>query len=137
MGVGVLLRAPAGGGKSDAALRLIDAGAVLVADDRVQLTMEDGKLMARAPEVLSGLLEVRGVGIVNLPVQPEAELGLVIDLVPQDQVERLPERKTVLLDDTTVPVVELDPFESSFVAKVKAAVLALREGRLYKTPGEP
>ena len=62
-GAGVLLRGPSGCGKSDLALRLIDGGAVLVADDRVSLEARAGDLVASAPDALAGLLEVRGVGI--------------------------------------------------------------------------
>ena len=42
-GMGVLLRGPSGSGKSDLALRLIDGGARLVADDRTDLAVEDGR----------------------------------------------------------------------------------------------
>ena len=63
-----LLRGPSGCGKSDLALRLIDRGARLVADDRVVLTVEDGAVVAAAPPPLAGLLEVRGLG--PLPVRP-------------------------------------------------------------------
>ena len=48
-GAGVLLRGPSGSGKSDLALRLIDGGARLVADDQVALSAEAGRLVARAP----------------------------------------------------------------------------------------
>ena len=48
-GNGVLLRGPSGSGKSDLALRLIDGGAVLVADDQVALTVEGEKILASAP----------------------------------------------------------------------------------------
>jgi HPr Serine kinase C-terminal domain len=63
-GGGVLLRGPSGRGKSDLALRLIDAGARLVADDQVLLQRSGMQVLARAPAVLAGLLEIRGVGIV-------------------------------------------------------------------------
>ena len=87
-GIGVLLRGPSGAGKSDVALRLIDGGALLVADDRVELRMVDGRLMASAPAALAGLLEVRGLGIVRLPCDGPAEVGLVVDLVAAAEVER-------------------------------------------------
>ena len=51
-GLGVLLRGPSGSGKSDLALRLIDGGARLVADDQVELIPAEGRLLARAPEAL-------------------------------------------------------------------------------------
>src|SRR3546814_14236208 len=62
-GTGVLLRGPAGSGKSDLALRLIDQGARLVADDRTALALEGGRIIARAPETIAGRTEVRGLEI--------------------------------------------------------------------------
>jgi serine kinase of HPr protein (carbohydrate metabolism regulator) len=48
-GEGVLLRGPSGSGKSDLALRLIDGGARLVADDQTELTRTANGLIARSP----------------------------------------------------------------------------------------
>jgi HPr kinase/phosphorylase len=135
MDVGVLLRGPSGSGKSDAALRLVDAGALLVADDQVDVRMNGAGLVASAPARLAGLLEVRGVGIVPLPALRESSVDLVIDLTAA--VERLPEPRTVRLLDADVPVLALAPFESSFVPKVKAAAAQVAAGRLCKTPDEP
>jgi HPr kinase/phosphorylase len=137
MEVGVLLRGPSGGGKSDAALRLIEAGAMLVADDQVMLGRDGPRLTATAPEPLKGLLEVRHLGIVPMEAVPATDIGLVIELKPRDQLERLPEARTTRLLEVDVPFLELDPFESSFVAKVKAALAVLATGRLCRTPGEP
>ncbi len=63
---GVLLRGPSGSGKSDLALRLIDGGARLVADDRVDIYQTRDGLMMAPPESLAGLLEVRGLGIADV-----------------------------------------------------------------------
>src|SRR5512135_2106021 len=89
-GSGVLLRGPSGSGKSDLALRLIDAGASLVADDYTDVCEAGGRLIAAAPPELRGLLEVRGLGIVLLQAVPSARLIACIDLVPIDKVERMP-----------------------------------------------
>src|SRR5437763_2449066 len=75
-GRAVLISGPSGSGKSDLLLRLLDRGFVLVADDRVEI---DGGV-ARAPESLSGLLEVRGLGIFRLPHVASARLALVAEL---------------------------------------------------------
>jgi HPr kinase/phosphorylase len=82
-----LIRGPAGSGKSRLALALIQAAqtgslafARLVADDRVLLTATHGRLLARPPEALAGLIEVRGLGIRRLDHEPVAVVGLVIDL---------------------------------------------------------
>ena len=121
-GRAVLLRGPSGSGKSDLALRLIDAGAQLVADDRTDLEMRDGRLWARVPETIAGKLEVRGYGIVQVPHLDEAPVALVAELVPLDQVERMPERETTSLLDLELPVIRLCAFEVSATAKLRVAL---------------
>lgn len=133
-GIGVLLRGPSGSGKSDLALRLVDAGALLVADDRVELRMDNGRLMASAPAALAGLLEVRGVGILAVGSAPDAAVGLVADLVPPAAIERLPGRQTVTLLETPVPRLALAPFEASAPAKLRLAAAAARDGTLGEAP---
>jgi serine kinase of HPr protein (carbohydrate metabolism regulator) len=121
-GAGILLRGHSGAGKSDLALRLIDTGAQLVADDQVELIRHDDALVAKPPHALAGLLEVRGQGIVKLHYQPEASVCLVADLVAPDQVERLPEPATARLLDCDIPLIRLDPFSASAAAKLRLAV---------------
>jgi HPr kinase/phosphorylase len=128
-GAAVLLRGPSGSGKSDLALRLIEAGAHLVADDQVVLTHRLGALIAAAPQVLAGRLEVRGVGIVAQPHVSEARVALVIDLVASAEVERMPERATVELIGMRLPLIKLNAFEASAVAKIRLA-LGMSDSRL-------
>src|SRR5258708_30463148 len=90
-GAGVLLLGPSGAGKSDLALRLIDQGAALIADDQVELDVSVAGLMATAPASLAGLIEIRGVGIRRCPTIPGAILRLAVDLVAPAMVDRLPE----------------------------------------------
>jgi serine kinase of HPr protein (carbohydrate metabolism regulator) len=118
-GRGILLRGPSGSGKSDLALRLIDGGAKLVADDQVELRREGGRLRARAPVTLAGRMEIRGLGIVPAPYVSEATLCGVVDLVPPHAVERLPEPRMVAFLDIELPAVSLAPFEASAAAKVR------------------
>jgi len=93
----VLIRGPAGSGKSRLALDLIQAArsgtltfARLVADDRVVLTPSHGRLLARPSEALAGLIEVRGLGIRRLDHEAVAAVGLVVDLAVLG-APRLPE----------------------------------------------
>src|SRR5437588_5560986 len=81
-GRGVLLRGPSGSGKSDLALRLIDAGARLVADDQTELRRDGDAIIARAPPTIAGMIEVRGLGIVRIEALPAAPVALLVDLVP-------------------------------------------------------
>lgn len=121
-GIGILLRGASGSGKSDLALRLIEAGARLVADDRTDLTLEDGRLIASAPAPISGKLEVRGIGIVTVPSIARSPIGLAVDLVTADQVERLPETRQCNYLGIDVKLIALAPFECSAPAKVRIAV---------------
>jgi serine kinase of HPr protein (carbohydrate metabolism regulator) len=121
----VLLRGPSGSGKSDLALRLIDAGARLVSDDYSQLQRQDNTILVRAPEPISGLIEVRGVGILKVEALAAAPLALVADLVAPQHVERLPEPRSETIFGLAVPLVEIAPFEASAPAKLRAALAAL------------
>jgi len=97
----VLIRGPAGSGKSRLALNLIQAAskngqlifARLVADDRVHVEAAHDRLIARPPAALAGLLEVRGLGIQRLPYEPVAVVSWVVDLaVPAPM--RIPDDST-------------------------------------------
>jgi HPr kinase/phosphorylase len=125
-GVGVLLRGPSGSGKSDLALRLIDAGAELVADDQTALNFENGHLIMTSQAMIEGLLEVRGVGILPAPSTAKARLGLVIDLVPRlSDIERMPDKQFCEFLGVRVRLLRLFPFMASAAAKVRMAVDAL------------
>jgi len=83
----VLVRGPSGAGKSRLVLDLIEASARgrlafarLVADDRVHVEAVHDRVIVRPPLALAGLLEVRGLGILQLPFEPVAAVGLVVDL---------------------------------------------------------
>ena len=124
-GLAVLLRGPPGSGKSDLALRLIDCGARLVADDRVDLRARKDTLIASAPKPIAGRIEVRGLGIVAVPSVAQARLGLVIDLMSAGRVARLPEPGECDFLGIRVRQIELAPFEASAAAKVRVAARSL------------
>jgi len=125
-GLGVLFRGSAGSGKSDLALRLIDDGARLIADDYTELSLEKTTLMARAPEAIRDLLEVRGVGVLKIGSALQVELGVVIDLVTSEQVERLPEDESIDLLGVRVAHFNLAPLEASSPAKVRLIVRRIK-----------
>ncbi|NMM45808.1 hypothetical protein HH303_15030 [Rhodospirillaceae bacterium KN72] len=130
---GVLLTGPSGSGKSDLALRLIEAGAELVADDRTSIEESNGALLASAPAPLVGLLEVRGVGLIQLPHRDHVPVALVVDLDPASgPVPRLPEEsQSRVLNGVSLPCLRLNPFEASAPTKVRAALtygLGVRTG---------
>ncbi len=121
---GILLRGAPGAGKSDLALRLIAQGAVLVADDQVKLERLGNRLLASPPDSIAGLIELRGIGIRRLPYEASVPLALIVDLVTQEQVERLPEPRTTEIDGVVLPLLALVPFDASTAIKL---ILALDE----------
>ncbi len=88
---GVLIRGESGVGKSMLAHALIERGARLVADDRVQISACHRRVVASAPASISGLLELRGRGLVAMPYERSAVIRLVADIVSEDALERMPE----------------------------------------------
>lgn len=125
---GVLLRGASGAGKSDLALRMIDQGARLVADDQCELHLRNGpdgaRLLARAPAAIAGAMEVRGLGIVAVPTLAEAPVALLVDLVAPEAVERLPEDEREVIEGVALPRIALDPAAASAPAKVRVALEA-------------
>lgn len=96
---GVLLLGDSGIGKSEIALELIKKGHHLVTDDRVDVSFVRGKLYGEAPELLSGMMEVRGIGIIDVTrmfginsLVKKIEISYAIELTkfnPEQQIERL------------------------------------------------
>jgi serine kinase of HPr protein (carbohydrate metabolism regulator) len=124
-GHAVLLFGPSGAGKSDLALRLIDRGARLVSDDYTRLAAIEGRLVATAPATIAGRIEVRGIGIVEMPALAQAPVLLAIDLA--DAPERLPPDPLPTRDilGIPLPLLALSPLEASAPIKVELAVRRL------------
>ncbi|ALJ14989.1 HPr kinase/phosphorylase [Sphingopyxis macrogoltabida] len=124
---GVLLLGASGQGKSDLALRLIDRGARLVADDRCDIWFERGRLWCQPPENLAGKLEVRGVGIVEQPWTGPVPLALAVRLV--ERYERMPPAGQVeIVAGHALPSLLLSAFETSAPIKILLALDALVAG---------
>jgi HPr kinase/phosphorylase len=126
-----LLRGRPGSGKSDLALRFISLPGegefqpLLVADDQVWVMAgANGSLLASPPETIAGKLEVRGLGIVDVPFLAEAQLVLVCDLVSSKDVPRMPPEplERTVIAGVPVPALKLAPFEPSTPLKLKMAL---------------
>jgi serine kinase of HPr protein (carbohydrate metabolism regulator) len=116
---GVLIEGPAGAGKSDLALRALDQGFSLVADDRVSLWVSEGALFGRASDVLSGLLEVRSLQVIRVPALRLAQVALVARC---GTPERIPEPQFADILGVAVPLIAIDPREPSAPAKLSRAL---------------
>jgi serine kinase of HPr protein (carbohydrate metabolism regulator) len=117
----VLIFGRSGAGKSDLALRLIDRGATLVSDDYTLLEARDGALLAAPPPSIAGKMELRGVGIIDLPFKSGIPTGLIVDL--DHHPDRLPEPGTREIGGIPVPVIGLHGLEPSAPIKVEKALL--------------
>ena len=108
-GRALLIEGPPGCGKSSLALALLDRGAGLIGDDGVTLTAQDDRLIAAPPPHIAGLLELRGVGLVQQPLAAPAPVALILTL-GGPAPERLPAlpitRRTIA--GIAVPVLAFD-----------------------------
>ena len=100
LGLGVLITGESGLGKSELGLELISRGNGLVADDAVYLfRINQTTIEARCPELLLNLLEVRGIGLLDIraifgetAVRRKMRLKLIVHLVRRENFERDYER---------------------------------------------
>jgi hypothetical protein len=118
------------------ALRLIDGGGALIADDLVALSVEGGRVVARLPENAPaegrGRLEVRGIGIMPVPTVAAVPLALVIELGGDRRPVRLPAPETAEIAGISLPLLRLDAFEASVPARIR---LVLRRAAGGIIPG--
>ncbi|MDQ0178326.1 HPr(Ser) kinase/phosphatase [Bacillus chungangensis] len=118
-GVGVLITGQSGVGKSEAALDLVRRGHRLVADDCVEIRQEDvDRLVGGSPELIEHLLEIRGLGIINVmtlfgagAVRSQKRITLVVHLELWDQnksYDRLGlEEEKMQIIDTEIPKITI------------------------------
>ncbi len=135
----VLLRGPSGAGKSDLAFRLVgeDPGGEtrLVADDQVALRKSGAVLLATAPAALAGLVELRGLGLVELPSTGETPLALIVDLVARVSVPRIAEPRYETVLGIRLPVIALHAFDGTATAKLRLALETLPDAGFPKEDG--
>jgi serine kinase of HPr protein (carbohydrate metabolism regulator) len=120
-GRAVLIEGRSGEGKSDLALRLIDRGAALVSDDYTICTRTGAALFGAPPLNIAGKIEVRGIGVIDMPHLPRAPVALVVTIL--DAPPRMPEgprkRRIAGVD---IPEVALAALEPSAPVKVELAL---------------
>ncbi|MBX9642732.1 MAG: HPr kinase/phosphatase C-terminal domain-containing protein [Novosphingobium sp.] len=117
----LLIEGAPGSGKSTLALALIDRGAVLVGDDGVTLEKRGNRLIASPPPNITGLLEVRNLGLLQFPLASEVPVALVLRIDPEaprfiDMAER------VDLGGVDLPLVRVWPGGSELALKAELAL---------------
>ena len=120
-GRAVLITGASGSGKSDLSLRLIDHGFTLVSDDQTIIKREGDRLMASPPSQLAGKLEIRGIGIVDMPHESGVPVALMVELT--SDIQRLPDdsRERPFLG-VALPLVSIDAMTASAASKVALAL---------------
>ena len=124
-GKGIVIFGPSGSGKSDLAIRLIDAGGKLVSDDYVTITNEGNVLYAYPAPNIEGMIEMRGVGLIKLSYLKISTLVLALNLVTDKDIERLPEKNTFRINKAIIPLYNFNAFSVSAIAKIKLLLRSL------------
>ena len=102
-GRAALILGASGRGKSTLALQMMALGAGLVSDDRTVVSLEGDRLMASAPQSISGLIEARGVGILQAETVGPAQVVLAVDL-DKTETARMPEAQAIEIMGQSVPL---------------------------------
>ena len=122
-GMGVFITGVSGIGKSEATLELLKRGHRLVADDAVDIRAVDGVLRGRCPEITFGMMEVRGLGIIDV----SALYGLST-MIPNKRIDFIIHLEH-WRDDGDYDRLGMDEFEEILGAKVKKIIVPVRSGR--------
>lgn len=138
---GILLKGASGAGKSDLALRLIDLGAILVADDLVSLYKKEDALVIALPDVpesLKGKIELYGMGIIDMPYIPSCPLKLVVTLINSvdESRPRIPPARFFNHEGVNIPWIDCYPFQSSAPLKLIHFLKSLGQKSPFFLPDE-
>ena len=124
-GKGVLITGESGMGKSEIGLELIKKGHLLVADDRVDCSLIHKQIIGKSPEILKGMMELRGIGIINIEkmygvnsVLDKSKIDLIIHLEPWSKDK---EYDRVGIEDKK--------YQEVLGVKIPKLIIPVREGR--------
>lgn len=126
-GKGILIEGISGAGKTSLMLGLVERlqrleiSAAVVSDDQTILTLTDGRLAATAPETIQGRVELRGYGIVDVDYRKETTPVLLVKMVADETVTRLPEAATCLILGKPVSVIEVPQRHEEAAARIVIA----------------
>ena len=103
-GSGVLIVGRSGSGKSNLAINLIALGSKLVADDQCEIVKKNNRFRVSKPASLPKSIEIRGVGLVSVPMLNETSLDWVVNM-DEAETERRPDLRFTKIDGYRVPTV--------------------------------
>ena len=123
-GSGVLIIGRSGSGKSSLAINLLALGSKLVADDQCELVQKNNSFRISKPASLPKSIEIRGVGLVSVPMVNETSLDWVVNM-DQVEKERMPTPRFTEIGGFRVPTVfgkDMDDLASRIYVLVSNAL---------------
>ena len=103
-GSGVLIVGRSGSGKSSLAINLLALGSKLVADDQCELVKKNNRFCISKPASLPNSIEIRGVGLVSVPMVVETSLDWVVNM-DEAEKERMPDLRFTEIDGYKIPTI--------------------------------
>ncbi len=127
---GILIRGKSGTGKTSLMMGLLERAknegltALMVADDQVLVNSTPEGICVKVPKSIAGAIEIRGYGIIQYPNKEQTHVNLVVDMVRDETVERMPEQKFCVLEGSKVPLLEVPERHESQAVRIVFAWLA-------------
>ena len=103
-GSGVLIVGSSGSGKSSLAINLLALGSKLVADDQCELVKKNNRFRISKPASLPNSIEIRGIGLVSVPMVVETSLDWVVNM-DEAEKERMPDLRFTEIDGYKIPTI--------------------------------
>ena len=103
-GSGVLIVGRSGSGKSSLAINLLALGSNLVADDQCELVKKNNRFRISKPASLPNSIEIRGIGLVSVPMVVETSLDWVVNM-DEAEKERMPDLRFTEIDGYKIPTI--------------------------------
>jgi len=103
-GSGVLIVGRSGSGKSSLAINLLALGSTLVADDQCELVKKNNRFRISKPVSLPNSIEIRGIGLVSVPMVVETSLDWVVNM-DEAEKERMPDLRFTEIDGYKIPTI--------------------------------
>lgn len=112
-GKGIVIEGKSGAGKTSLLMSLLEHSdtkglkSYFVCDDQAILEERESSVIANAPDTIAGKIEIFGFGIIEHDYLPSTKIDLVVRLVSEEVLERMPENKLTSLLSIIVPLIEV------------------------------